>query len=176
MAKRGNIGDKLTDQQRREVVMRLAMFDTVSEIHADLIADGVNISIQALGHYNPERTTARTVSQKWTDLFHITREGFLKEIAAEPIANRAYRLRRLEEVRRKAMALGDFKEANKALEQAAKEVGNIFTNVQIIKGNAAQPGAVDTDAMTPDERRNMLADRLKEAIEKLQAQKGVTVQ
>lgn len=175
MAKRPNTGEKLTDELRRTIVMRLAMFDDVAAIRADLAEMGIEISKQAIGHYNPETTTARIVSKQWVDLFHATREAWLKEISAEPIANRAYRLRRLEEVRRLAIRDGDYKEANKALEQAAKEIGQVYSNVQVHKGIPSGT-SVQTDAMSEDERRNMLADRIRDALEKVKAQRGVTVQ
>lgn len=154
----------MNDQVRAEIVTRLAMFDKPADIHRDLIERGIDVSVQAVQAYNPGMNQGtRRLAQKWVELFHITREGWLKEIAAEPIAHRAYRLRRLGMIHDRALARGALTVAASMLEQAAKEVGNVYTNVAKVTGTV-------THAMpdrTPDENRNLLADRLKEAIARL---------
>lgn len=161
---------RMTDDVRAEIVMRLAMYDTVADIQADLRARGIEITHQAIGAYNAETNGARRIAKRWVDLFHATREQWLKEIAAEPIANRAFRLRRLTEILNKAMKRGDLARAQGALEQAAKEVGNVFTNVSKVQGTAL-PGQVPVDR-TPEENRNILIDRLTEALAKLPKKSG----
>lgn len=158
----------MTDEIRVEIVTRLAMFDGPTEIAQDLVDRGIDISKQSVAAYNPMTSHGnRRLSQKWVELFHTTREGFLKEIAAEPIAHRAWRLRRLTEdyYRARGGAEPDLEVARKILEQAAKETGNVYTNVAKVTGSVAHTHThIDR---TPDENRNILADRLKEAIARL---------
>ena len=165
----------IPDQVRLELVRRLAMFDTVREIHADLIEQGIDVSHQAISRHNPDNASSN-LSQSLTAVFHATREAWLKELAQEPIASRAFRLRRLGVIHAKAMARGNFAIAAAMLEQAAKEVGNVYTNLAKVQG-AALPGQLGEDgpAQTSDERRNMLADRLGEAMKRLPAS-GPTLQ
>lgn len=154
----------MTDEVRAEIVTRLAMFDSPSEIRRDLLEQGIDISVQAVAAYSPlVNNGTRRLAQKWVELFHVTREGWLKEIAAEPIAHRAYRLRRLGMIHDRAMARGALTVAANMLEQAAKEVGNVYTNVAKVTGTVTHT----TPDRTSDENRNLLADRLKEAFARL---------
>ena len=152
--------DKMTDNERHEIVTRLAMYDTATSIREDLLARGIDISLQGICHYQPR--AGHRMAKKWVDLFSATRQQWLAAQAAEPIANRNFRLRRLGLIHEKAMRRGDLARAQSALEQAAKEVGNVFSNVQKVHATQA-PGQANAD-MTPEERRNMLADRVAEAL------------
>jgi hypothetical protein len=120
-------GDKLTDEQQTVVVQRLAMFDTPSQV-ADFVREefGVEITRQSIHYYDP--THGDKPAEKWVQIFNATRTAFLESTADIPIANKSVRLRRIER-----MALAAEKSRNYALaaqlhEQAAKEVGEVFTN------------------------------------------------
>lgn len=161
---------KLTDEIRAYIVTRLACYDQVGDITTEvLVRWGIDVSHQAISSYNPEGNR-RQLAQRWVDLFYATRSGLIAELAAEPIASKALRLRRLwllhESAYKRAIAggadaLDQSTEARMALEQAAKEVGNVFSNV------SRQVGRVDHAHLivevSAEERRNMLADRLKSA-------------
>lgn len=157
----------IDDDVRAEIVQRLACYETSGEIHKDLLTRGYTISLPAVTTYNPEHDyKARRLAKRWRELFYATREAFLAETAKVPVAHRAVRLKRLEAVYTKAMHDGDLKEANKALEQAAKEMGNVYTNVSKVQGSVtALPAAVEDRSI--DERRNMLADRIAEALARM---------
>lgn len=161
---------KLTDEIRAHIVTRLACYDSVGDITTEVMERwGIDVSHQAVSQYNPEGNRRR-LAQRWVDLFYTTRSGLMAELAAEPIASKSLRLRRLwllhEAAFKRAIAggadaLDQSAEARLALEQAAKEVGNVFSNV------SRQVGRVDHAHLivevSADERRNMLADRLKAA-------------
>jgi hypothetical protein len=83
-------------------------------------------------HYDPERPNS-TVHPKWVVLFEQVRRDFLAEVVTVPIAHRAVRLRRLETLTVAAMQRGHGQAAARYLEQAAKEAGGAFTNVQVHK-------------------------------------------
>ena len=154
-------GSPITDADRAEIVTRLAMYDSVSDIHTDLVERGINVTHQAVSHYNP--TTGR-LHPKWVKLFTETREKFHAEMMDEPIAHRVYRLRQLHRQYLKADKAGQIPLAVSILEQAAKETGGIFTNVTKVKGQLDVQAQVN---VTSDEMRNMLGDRLKEAMMKV---------
>lgn len=151
----------LSEADRTEIVTRLAMYDSVAEIHKDLTERGIVVTHQAISAYNPGGAN-KTLAAKWITLFHETRQRFIDEMAAEPIAHRAYRLRQLDKLYRAAAKRGAIPLAAQILEQAAKEVGNVFSNVTKVKGQVDH--LVAEVQTTPDEMRNMLADRLKEAM------------
>lgn len=156
----------IDDDVRAEIVQRLACYETSGEIHKDLLTRGYTISLPAVTTYNPEHDyKARRLAKRWRELFYATREAFLAETAKVPVAHRAVRLKRLEAVYSKAMEDGDLKEANKAIEQAAKEMGNVYTNVSKVQGSVTQ--AVTVEHTTIDEKRNMLADRIAEALARM---------
>lgn len=160
---RGANAPVLDDETRAEIVMRLAMYETATDI-VDWLADqGIVVSRQAVAAYDPEKCT-RNLASKWRTLFYETREKWRAELIEVPIANRITRLRRMDQLYRMAKDKGDVETAAKLIEQAAKEVGNVFTNVTKTKGEVQHN---HTHEVTTDEKRNMLADRLKEGLARL---------
>ncbi|ELY5202956.1 DUF2280 domain-containing protein, partial [Yersinia enterocolitica] len=67
------------------------------------------------------------------DLFNSTRSRFQTEISDIPIANRAYRLRALDRMATKAESMKNFAMTAQLMEQAAKEVGDAYTNKQKVE-------------------------------------------
>lgn len=155
---------KLNDELRAEVVRRLAMYDRLCDIQRWLEEDhNIRIDHRALRHYDP--TNNLRLSQKWADLFHETRTSFLHELAREPIANRAWRLRRLREDY-EATRLVDPDTARKMLEQAAKETSGFYAPRQGKHADTAPDMAPERER-SHEEMANMLADRLGEAFRRL---------
>ncbi|MDH8602355.1 DUF2280 domain-containing protein, partial [Klebsiella pneumoniae] len=64
------------------------------------------------------------------DLFNRTRDRFLNEISDIPIANKAYRLRVLQRMSTTAEGMKNLGMTAQLLEQAAKEVGDAYSNKQ----------------------------------------------
>lgn len=150
----------LDDEIRTEIVTRLALYDTVTEIHADLNARGIEIAVQSVSHYSPNSN--RKMADRWMQLFEQTRAQYHAEVAAVPIGNRVWRLRKLQRLYTAAEKKGALVIAAGFLEQAAREAGGQFTNVSKVAGKVDHTHVVDE--VSPDERRNMLADRLKEGL------------
>lgn len=172
MTRRGrNSGNEhgITDDIRTEIVTRLAMFDKQHEILADLRERGVEISQQAISSYVPGNR--RNLAKRWVELFHATREEYLREASAVPIANRVYRLRALERTLGMEMKRKNTVGIRATLEQAAKEVGGIYTNISKVQG-AVLHATVPVEDMSTDEKRNMLADRLAEAARAMRKQQS----
>jgi hypothetical protein len=128
---------KLDDEQRRFIVGRLAMYDSPQEV-ADAVKEqfGVEISRQVVFHYDPEHSDC---AQKWKDLHAATRKQFLEKASEVSVAQQAYRLRRLDEMERRARKKGNLPLAASILEQAAKEVGGAFTSRRELTGANGVP-------------------------------------
>lgn len=120
-------GDKLTPEQQTAVVQRLAMFDSPQTV-VDWVREefGIEITRQTAQGYDP--TVGPKPAEKWCAIFEATREAFLKTTADIPIANRSVRLRRLERMALAAERLRNYALAAALHEQAAKEVGDVYTN------------------------------------------------
>lgn len=150
-----------------EIVSRLACYDRICDIQADLRERGIEISDRGIAFYNAE--TCQRSPKKWRDLFFQARESFLTELAKEPVTHRAFRVRRLGMLHERALLANEREEAAKYLEQAAKEVGGFYTNISKVQGAVLHDHRHRVEDMTSDEKRNMLADRLAEAAAKLRS-------
>lgn len=119
----------LPERVKLAIVRVLACFDGPSEAVGVVKAEfGITISRQQAALYDPTKPTGRTLSPKLTAVFHATRAAFLKDVATIPIAHQAYRLRQMQRQLETAEARGNSTMVLKILEQAAKEVGGMFTN------------------------------------------------
>lgn len=118
------------------IVQALACFDTPSQVAEDVKKEfGVVVSRQQVESHNPTKASSRGLAQKWVTLFEDTRKRFREEMADIPIANRAYRLRILDRMATKAEGMRNMALAAQLMEQAAKEVGDMYTNKQKIEHN-----------------------------------------
>lgn len=127
---------ELPDEVKTYVVQALACFDTPSEV-ARAVKDefGVTVSRQAVQGYDPEKSTGRALSAELRAIFDATRARFLAETAAIGVSHRAVRLRRLQRLSDKAESMGAMALAAKLLEQAAKEMGDSFSNKVAVSGD-----------------------------------------
>jgi hypothetical protein len=127
------IGDKLTEDVKLAVVQRLAMYDTPSQV-VEFVKDeyGIEITRQAAQYYDPTR--GQKPPQQWCDIFEATRKDFLDKTAEIPIAQRSFRLRRLQRMAEAAEKRGAWVVAAQLYEQAAKDEGGAFTNKRNVGG------------------------------------------
>jgi hypothetical protein len=133
MAGRGE--PKLTDQARAFVVQSLAMFDAPSVVAAAVKQEfGLIVTPQAVEAYDPNKRAGAKLSAKWKALFAATREEFLEGQAKIGISHRVVRLRALERMAARAESMGNLALAKDLLEQAAKEVGDAYTNTRVLRG------------------------------------------
>ena len=155
---------RLPEAVKRRIVEHLACYRSHREVTSLIVEEfGAVLTPRHVRAYDPS-SFQFAASRAWRDYHAHARKRFEMEIADVPIAHRAVRLRWLGKVYEEAMEAKDFETARKAIETAAKEAGNVFTNIQKVQG-APLPGAVAE--RTSQETRNMLADRLREAIERL---------
>ena len=155
---------KLTAAQKAFVVQRLACFDSPREVVEALREEhGVEIAPQTAEAYDPHKRAGATLSQKWRDLFEVTRKAFLEDAATHvPIANKTVRLREMQKAFFAIKGRGNWVGAMQVLEQVAKEVGGTFTNRREVTGKDGGPiqqevFAIDHDNLTPEALRAILA-------------------
>jgi len=141
------------------IVQGLACFDTPSQIVESVKKEfSVDITRQQAASHDPTKAAGVGLAPKWVELFKSTRERFQNEISDIPIASRAYRLRALDRMATKAEGMKNIAMAAQLLEQAAKEVGEAYTNRQKIEHTGKDGGPIKTTQtqLTPEQLREAL--------------------
>lgn len=138
MADRGE--PKLTDDARTYVVQAIACFDTPSVVAAAVKKDfGLIISPQGCEAYDPTKRAGAKLSDKWKSLFEETRRAFLEDTSRIGISHRSVRIRALQRMADKAETMGNLALAAQLFEQAAKEMGDAYTNRRELTGKGGVP-------------------------------------
>lgn len=120
---------RLKPDVKRFIVQALACFDTPSQV-AEAVKEqfGLEISRMAVSAYDPDKAMGANLSKDLVTLFRDTRKKFKEATEDIPIAQRAFRLRAMSRVLTRAENSRNSVLTLQALEQAAKEVGDIFVN------------------------------------------------
>ncbi|MCK0916131.1 DUF2280 domain-containing protein [Acinetobacter pittii] len=81
------------------IVQSLACFDTPQQV-ADAVKQrfGIEIDRRQCEAYDPTKATGKNLSKKLITLFNKTRADFQKNVYDIPLANKAYRLRELQNI------------------------------------------------------------------------------
>lgn len=135
----------LNNKVKAFIVQGLATYMTPSEVveAVNQEFDGLKVTRQQVSNYDPGKAAAVNLSQKWKDLFKKFRDDFNNDIQAIPIANKAYRLNMLDRMARDAEKSKNKPLAASLLEQAAKDVGEVYTNKQKVD-NTSSDGSMST--------------------------------
>ena len=136
------------------IVQSLACFDTPSMVVESVKKEfGISITRQQVESHDPTKANGKGLAKKWVDMFNDTRNRFQTEIAAIPIANKAYRLRTLDRMAVRTENMKNFSLTAQLIEQAAKEVGDAYTNKLKVESTGANGGPIKTEnvALTSDE-------------------------
>ena len=147
----------LNNEVKGFIVQALACFDTPSQVVEAVKQEfGVEISRQLCESHDPTKRSGVNLAKKWATLFQDTRKRFREETAEIPIANRAYRLRALGRMAEKAENMKNMALTAQLLEQAAKEVGDVYVNRRLepekpLGSQADQQHAVAEYTLEPDE-------------------------
>lgn len=124
----------LSPEVKAFIVQALACFDTPTKIASQVKQEfGLDITIQQVSSYDPTKAIAKNLGKKWIDLFNTTRKRFQTELSDIPIANKAYRLRALDRMMTRAEGMKNMALAASLMEQAAKEVGDAYSNKQKVE-------------------------------------------
>ncbi len=119
----------LKPEVKAYIIQMLACYDTPSQVVEAVQKDfGIAITRQQVETHDPTKVSGKTLAKKWVDLFNLTRDRFLNEISDIPIANKAYRLRVLQRMSTTAENMKNIGMTAQLLEQAAKEVGEAYSN------------------------------------------------
>lgn len=134
------------------IVQALACFDTPSQVVESVQKEfTLKITRQQVESHDPTKVSGRTLGKKWVDLFNASRERFQTEISDIPIANRAYRLRALDRMAVRAENIKNITLAASLMEQAAKEVGEAYTNKQKLEHSGPNGGIIQTATLNVKE-------------------------
>ncbi len=121
----------LNNKVKAFIVQGLATYMTPSEVTEAVKKEfDLEITRQQVSSYDPTKASGMNLARKWRDLFKQFRDDFNSDIQAIPIANKAYRLNMLDRMARDAEKSKNRPLAASLLEQAAKDVGEVFTNKQ----------------------------------------------
>lgn len=154
----------LNDQVKLFIVQRLAMFDTLPQVIAAVKETfDLTVSPQQVHFYDP--TVGQKPARKWIREFRRTRRRFQQRHFDIAIANKSVRLQRLDRIQLVVEKGKNYALAIAIIEQAAKEMGDAFTNRRELTGKDGAPvipGSDPIDAMSPDELRAFLASMLTE--------------
>ncbi|MBI0185942.1 DUF2280 domain-containing protein [Yersinia pestis subsp. pestis] len=116
------------------IIQALACFDTLSMVAEAVQKEfGIKVTHQQVESHDPTKVSGKGLAKKWVELFTITRERFQTEIASISIANKAYRLRALDRMAAATEKQKNFGMTAQLMEQAAKEVGDAYTNRQKVE-------------------------------------------
>lgn len=121
----------LNNEVKAFIVQALACFDTPAQVAASVREEfGIEVTRQQCESHDPTKRSGKDLAKRWVTLFEDTRARFREETAEIPIANRAYRLRALGRMVEKVEGMRNYGLALQILEQAAKEVGDVYVNRQ----------------------------------------------
>ncbi|HBR1873955.1 TPA: DUF2280 domain-containing protein [Klebsiella variicola] len=111
------------------IVQSIACYETPSQVVVSVRETfGIKITRQQVESHDPTKVSSKGLAQKWVDIFNATRARFLKETSDILIANKAYRLRVLDRMAVNAESMNNYGMTADILEQAAKEVGGVYTS------------------------------------------------
>lgn len=150
---------KISAEVKTFVVQSLACFDTPSTVVEAVKREFVvTVSRQLVETYDPTKKAGVGLSAAWRNLFSSTRDEFLADTGKIAISHRAVRLRALDRMAARAEERGNMPLAAQLLEQAAKEMGNAYTNRRELTGKDGKDLPVPVSPVTifqlPDNGRS----------------------
>ncbi|KCW22991.1 hypothetical protein J724_4145 [Acinetobacter baumannii 1064293_46] len=131
---------RLNKRVKLYIVRSLATYETPSETARGVQEEfGITVTKQQCEAYDPTKKTGQDLSEEFKTEFYRVRKEMNDNLSAIPIANIAYRLKRLQ----RFIDHEQFKEnpviVPSLLEQAAKEDGGLYTNRKEITGKDGGP-------------------------------------
>lgn len=159
MAKGQKQKTRLNGAMKVFVVQCLARFMTPTEIETVLLEDhNLKVTRQAIAKYDPTTATGKDLGEEFKKVFEAARAAFITDISHIDVSHQSFRLRRLSELARKAEEDGKDVVAAAHYEQAAKEMGGMFTNRREISG--PKGGPIQHAGMTLEEWKNQATQQL----------------
>lgn len=129
---------KLGEEIKTYIVQALACFDSPSTAAASVKKEfGVEVSRQLVESHDPTKRAGSGLPEKWRVLFAASRKTFIEDTSLIGIAHRSVRLRKLAGQVELNETRGNSAMVATLLEQAAKEMGDAFTNRQKLEHSGA---------------------------------------
>lgn len=151
----------LTDDMKHRLVELNAQFHGVLAVASIFEREfGVPIDTRTVRNYDASRREQR-MGKRLQKLFWTIRDAYVRDTARIGISHQNHRLKMLERIVASAESMGDYAAALKGLEQAAKEMGGVLTNVSKTKVE----GQVAHMHMSLEDARAELAQRLRAAMD-----------
>ncbi|NUG01987.1 DUF2280 domain-containing protein [Acinetobacter oleivorans] len=154
---------RLNKRVKLYIVRSLATYETPTETAKGVQEEfGIEVTKQQCEAYDPTKKTGQDLSEEFKAEFYRVRKEMNDNLSSIPIANIAYRLMRLQ----KFIDLAQFKEnpviVPSLLEQAAKEVGGLYTNRKEITGAGGGPVKTENTDKPPEAKPVFTPDQLKD--------------
>lgn len=131
---------ELSDEVKRFIVQELACWSSPSDVAKAVKEDfGLEITRQRVQTYDPTKAAGKALGPELKAIFEKTRAEYLTDTAQIGIAQKTFRLRMLERMAAKAEGSGNMALAAQLCEQAAKEMGNAYTNKRELSGPNGGP-------------------------------------
>lgn len=180
--KKGAAGDKLTEEQKFFLVDQLATFVPLATALENLKAEwpGLELTRQSAQHYDPTTYAGRDLRPALKTRFFDVRKRYREETADIASSHRAHRIRKLEELADKVIAMaqkaeqmGNLAFAEKMVERAqglfkqiAEEMGDVFTNKRKVEGelNHEHQGSVKVDLSSLTKEQLLALDGISGAL------------
>jgi len=111
------------------IVHSLACFMTPTQV-ADVLRKeyGIEVTRMQVQAYDPDKVIGKRLSEKWIAEFRKMRDDFLSERQKLAVSHQNYRLSVLDRMVKKAETAGNMQLTAQLLEQAAKEIGEVYVN------------------------------------------------
>lgn len=153
---------RLSDEIKTEIVRRLAQWERPTEV-AKAVNQmfGCDVSVQLVWQYDPTKA-GFTAGDEWREKFTAWRKAATEDVSAIPVSHQSYRLSLLQRGIADAESKGNYVLAAKLAQQAAEELGGVFTNARQV----AHSGSVGRHNLTPEDARAELLARAEAARER----------
>lgn len=131
---------KIPEDVRLFIVERLAVFDTPQIVAEAVKAEFcLQITRQIIEKYDPTKVNGANVCARFRERFFRIREKFRRDLDDIPIASKAVRLRRLDQMATALQDQGNYLGAAQLLEQAAKEMGGFYMRAAEASNKVNEP-------------------------------------
>jgi len=132
--------EPLNNEAKTFIVQALACFDSPLTVAKAVKEElGIEVTRQHVEAYDPTKRAGATVAKRWKELFEATRKTFLEDTSTIGISHRSVRIRSLQRYAALAEKQGNLRLAAELMEQAAKEMGDAYTNRRILTGKDGNP-------------------------------------
>lgn len=143
--------NKIGEDIKAYIVEGLASYKTPSEmVEAVKLEFGTEVSRQQVAAYDPTKAQGKRLSAELSEMFHMKRKSYNRDLSGIALSSVAYRLEQLTSMMQYALLKKNMPLAASLIEQAAKEMGGIYIN-----GNKLQQYSSGDDDDNNDDGLNL---------------------